>query len=221
MRALFPRGMMKLRVWLEGIGVTKRSKVSSGPVPDAWGRIAAQRKTFSTWPSWSEIASRPAPDKASTDRDRLRTSMAETTQLIVPLADEKGVGLEGVRLRITAWAYRREEDVTATLEVAGNRAGVTIARVDAWPSVPHMNLPKRRLPAALKHLPAEVAGHHVHRFVDNERLGMEGFGAGNLPLAAPISGRLQSFRDFLRIVGNEFNIEELDKLPPPDWTVML
>jgi hypothetical protein len=33
----------------------------------------------------------------------------------IPLADEHGVGLEGVRLHLTAWPYRKLEDLTAVL----------------------------------------------------------------------------------------------------------
>lgn len=140
--------------------------------------------------------------------------------MIVPLADENGVGLEGVNLRLTAWPFRRLYDVTATLEVPGNRSFVTIARLDAWPIDPHMNVRARTQPG-LSHLPMDIEGHHVHRFDDNAKLGMDGFGAANLPLAAAVTGRLQSFRDFLRILGEEFKIDGLDDLNPPDWTVMI
>jgi hypothetical protein len=74
------------------------------------------------------------------------------------------------------------------------------------------------------HIPRQIVGHHIHRFEDNAKLGREAFGAGrdgNLPLAVPVNGRLESFRDFLRLVGQEFNIEGLDRLDPPDWTVMI
>ena len=36
-----------------------------------------------------------------------------------------------------------------------------------------------------------------------------------------INGRLESFRDFLRILSDEFKIDGLDQLDPPDWTVMI
>lgn len=97
---------------------------------------------------------------------------------------------------------------------------MTIARVDAWPPDPHTNYRARRQPGC-GHIPLEINGHHIHRFEDNAKLGREAFGAGNLPLAVPVNDRLQSFRDFLRVVGNEFNIDGLEKLDSPDWTVML
>jgi len=71
------------------------------------------------------------------------------------------------------------------------------------------------------HIPLEIDGHHVHRFEDNAKLGREAFGAGNLPLAVPVNGRLESFRDFMRVVGEEFKIDGLDQLDPPDWTVLI
>jgi hypothetical protein len=144
----------------------------------------------------------------------------ETIELLVALADEHGVGLEGVNLRIIAWPFKRHYDVSATLEVRGGRSFVSIARVDAWPPDPHLNARARGHPAC-GHLPLQVDGHHVHSFEDNARLGRDAFGAGNLPLAAPVDGRLEGFRDFLRIVGEEFNIAGVEQLDPPNWTVML
>jgi hypothetical protein len=73
----------------------------------------------------------------------------------------------------------------------------------------------------LSHLPPEVGQHHVHRFDDNAKLGRDAFGSANLPLAAQITDRLESYRDFLRVVGTEFNIEGLDQLQPPDWSDLL
>jgi hypothetical protein len=46
----------------------------------------------------------------------------------MPLARRSGAGLEGVRLRLTAWPFRKEYDVTATLEAEGGRSFVTIGR---------------------------------------------------------------------------------------------
>jgi hypothetical protein len=97
--------------------------------------------------------------------------------------------------------------VTATLEVEGGRSFVTIARVDAWPPDPHVNALARRDPV-LRRLPRIIEGHHAHRFADNARLGRRAFAPhANLPVAAPVRGKLRSFRDFARIVGEEFRIE--------------
>jgi hypothetical protein len=57
--------------------------------------------------------------------------------------------------------------------------------------------------------------------VDNARLGRKAF-QENLPVAAPIESELQSFRDFARIVGQEFNIEDTNQIePPPNWRNLL
>jgi hypothetical protein len=155
-------------------------------------------------------------------RDELHTSAAETIEIVIPLADDSGVGIEGARLRIVAWPFRRHYDVTSTLEVTGGRSTVTIARIDAWPPDPHLNIMARRH-SALSHLPPIVDGSHVHRFLDNERLGRVAFAPyDNLPVAAPIPDTdLGSFRDFVRIVGIEFNIDGTGGIAAPDWQTML
>jgi hypothetical protein len=182
-------------------------------VPTSWRDIANCRKTIATWADWSDPPVLPSRHVGD-DRD-VHTVAGETIELKVQLADENGVGLEGVQLRITAWPYRRNRDLTATLEVPGGRSFVT-----AWPPDPHMNLRARAHPGC-GHLPREISGHHVHRFDDNVRLGRDAFGPGNLPLAAPVNGRLESFRDFIRVLSDEFKIDGLDQLNPPDWTVMI
>lgn len=184
------------------------------PVPDRWREIARVKKTIQAWPDWSWPPQQPRK-KVGTSDD-LNTSAAETIELTVPLADEHGVGLEGVRLVIAAWPYRKLEDITAVLQVPGGRSFTVIARMDAWAPDPHINARARNHPG-LRYLPREVGRHHVHRFDDNAKLGLHAFGTENLPLAAPINDRLQSYRDFMRVLGAEFNIEGLDQLPPPDW----
>jgi hypothetical protein len=76
--------------------------------------------------------------------------------------------------------------------------------------------------SALSHLPAKIDGSHVHRFLDNERLGRTAFAPyDNLPIAAPIQEDLESFRDFVRIMGTEFNIDGTDQIQAPDWQTMI
>jgi hypothetical protein len=167
------------------------------------------------WPAWSEVEPPKARDGSA--RDDVRTAAAEQIRAVVPLGEVDGPGLEGVRLRLVAWPFRRDFDVTATLEVPGGRSFVTIARLDAWPPDPHVNT--RRHPA-LRHLPRRIEGNHVHRFADNARLGRKAF-SENLPIAAPID-EIRSFRDFARRVGEEFNIVGTDDIePPPNWQGLL
>jgi hypothetical protein len=177
------------------------------------------------WPQWSVIAALPSGPRVRTSRGQLHTAAAEVTDAVVQLADENGVGLEGVRFRLKAWAFRRNEDLTATLEVLRGSKFVTIARVDAWPCDPHINTHKVRKISGLKHLPMYVDTSHSHRFLDNAKYGIVGFGPGpegNLPVAAEILNELTSFRDFLRVVGVEFNIDGLDEIQAPQsWQVIL
>jgi hypothetical protein len=84
-----------------------------------------------------------------------------------------------------------------------------------------------RLPTLSVVLPTDVPvewqldGHHVHRFIDNARLGKAAFAPlGNLPAAAPLDETVGSFRDFIRVVRDEFRISGIDKCDPPDWQWM-
>lgn len=205
--------------------MTKRKSDATIVIPDAWRHIVERKKAFIGWPSWPDVPELPSGPRARLRRDDLHTVSGEITEVLFQLADEAGTGLTGVRLRLKAWAYRRQKDVTATLEVIGSRSFVTVSRVDAWPSDPHRNSYKALGKSGLKHLESEVDGCHVHRFADNAKYGPEAFGPGpegNLPVAVAFPNNLQSFRDFLRSVGTEFNIDGLDEFPsPPTWQVML
>jgi len=198
-----------------------KSKSIVTAIPSVWRQIVHRKKTALGWAEWSDVAAIPTGRKVRHRRDDVRTVSAEITEAVFPLADESGTGLEGVRLRLKAWAYRRNRDVTGTLEVVGGRNFVTISRIDAWPSDPHRNSFKALRKAALRGFPEEIPGCHVHRFDDNVKYGAEAFGAGpegNLPVATAFPIDLESFRDFLRSVGAEFNIDGLDEFPsPPSW----
>jgi hypothetical protein len=186
-------------------------------VPSEWQRIVEMPKTMFSWPTWSDPDPLPSGTRVVTRRGALHTAAGEAISVLIALADSGGVGLEGVRLRVTAWPFRREFDVTATLEVEGGRSFMTIARIDAWPPDPHINTVARRHPA-LRHLPNKIEGHHVHRFADNARIGRAAFvPVSNLPAAAPIDDELRSFRDFARIVEHEFRIDGFQRFSSPDW----
>jgi hypothetical protein len=198
-----------------------KSKTVVTVIPSGWRQIVQRKKTVIGWPEWSPVAALPSGKKVRPRRDDVHTVAAEVTEALFLLADEKGTGLEGVRLRLSAWAYKRHKDVTATLEVVGGRNFVTISRIDAWPTTPHQNSYKAIKKPGLKGLQSELPGCHAHRFDDNVKYGAEAFGAGpegNLPVARAFPFDLQSFRDFLRVVGVEFNIDGLDEFPgPPSW----
>jgi hypothetical protein len=186
-------------------------------VPAQWRHIAEMPKEMLEWPTWPEVDPPATGPRVITRRGQLHTTAGETVSLVIPLAERGGAGLEAVRLRLIVWPFRKEYDVTATLEVEGGRSFVTIARVDAWPPDPHINTVSRRHPA-LRRLPGMVEGHHIHRFLDNARLGRGAFAPmGNLPVAAPLEDDLRSFRDFGCIVEREFRIDGLSRLIPPNW----
>jgi hypothetical protein len=198
--------------------MSKSKPAAVAVIPSVWREMVQRKKTVLGWPDWSEVATLPMGKNVHTPRDDVHTVSAEITEVLFQLADEGGTGIEGARLRLKAWAYRRHLDVTATLEVAGGRSFVTISRIDAWPSDPHQNSFKALRKPGLKAFPPEIMGCHVHRFEDNSKYGAEAFGAGpegNLPVAAAFPNNLQSFRDFLRSVGVEFNISGLDDFPSP------
>jgi hypothetical protein len=86
-----------------------------------------------------------------------------------------------------------------------------------------MNPNLRKYPS-LRRFPAQIHGSHVHRFADNARLGARAFGPGpqaNLPVAIEIPNELTSFREFLRLVSAEFNIDGVEGFDPPNWQVMI
>ena len=153
-----------------------KSKSIVTAIPSVWRQIVHRKKTALGWAEWSDVAAIPTGRKVRHRRDDVRTVSAEITEAVFPLADESGTGLEGVRLRLKAWAYRRNRDVTGTLEVIGGRNFVTISRIDAWPSDPHRNSFKALRKAALRGFPEEIPGCHVHRFDDNVKYGRKRLG---------------------------------------------
>jgi hypothetical protein len=192
----------------------RSSVISPSDIPAEWQRVAEIQKEMLDWPNWPDPHLPSSGRRVVTRRDELHTTAGDTISVVMPLAEAGGPGLEAVRLRLTAWPFRWEYDVSATLEVEGGRSFVTIARIDAWPPDPHVNGQARKHPA-LRHLPAIVEGHHIHRFASNARLGKEAFApTGNLPAAEPLEDTLQSFGDFVRIVQAEFRIDGVDKCPP-------
>jgi len=179
--------------------------------------MATAIKTPMLWPNWTDPEP-PPPSMKPMAKAELHSVFAETTEVVIPLGDANGVGLEGVQLRLNTWAYRRQHEATATLEVAGGRRSfVNIARVDAWPADRHLNGLARKI-AGLRHVPGVVEGSHVHRFEDNLKVGGKAFlPLYNLPIAIPVAEPLTSFRGFLRTVAQQFNIRELDDFPAPPW----
>jgi hypothetical protein len=84
----------------------KTAKPKELVVERRWAEIAAAPKTPVLWPAWSDPEP-PPPSTKPMSRSDLHSVAAETTEVVIPLGDASGVGLEGVRLRLSAWAYRR------------------------------------------------------------------------------------------------------------------
>lgn len=192
-------------------------------VPDHWRDVATVDKELMTWPNWSDVQLPPAPstDRPIEEHGRIKTTAGDNTRVVFPLAQTGGLGLEGVRLRITAKPFNRNQEVTATLEVPGGRNGVTIARIDAWPLDPHGNVNREH--RKMLNVPALIVGSHSHRFDDNARIGMDAFlPSWNLPIARELDRNIQSFRQFLAVVETEFRITGLSDFPAPDgWGGLL
>lgn len=143
----------------------------------------------------------------------MKSKAAEQIQLLVQLEDEHGVVLEGVRLRLTAWADQPMVDIVAIFEILSSERWMCASRVDFVPQAPHSNKHWRKL-----RLPADVNGSHIHSFEDNAKLGRLAFTASeNLPAARPLGEEPNSLRDIFRVVGEAFKIEKLNALPMPEW----
>lgn len=206
-----------------GTAAISKNAKDAVPVPDLWHEIAMIDKELMTWPSWSDVQ-RPLPPSANRpieEHGKIRTTAGENTRVVFPLARVGGPGIEGARLRLTAKPFRRNEEVTATLEVSGGRNGVTIARIDAWPLDPHGNINREH--RKMLGIPQLIPGSHVHRFEDNARIGVEAFSPqSNLPVARELDRDIQSFRQFLALVEAEFRITGLSAFPAPDgWEGLL
>ena len=86
-------------------GCMKKGPIPGGApaiIPTRWQELAATRKGLIGWPQWSQPASLEGNRRQPLNRDELHTAAAETTEVVVPLADEHGIGLEGVQLRMAA-----------------------------------------------------------------------------------------------------------------------
>lgn len=190
-------------------------------IPERWREIATAEKELLAWGEWSKVVPPPQLPKGrqGTPPGTIRSSAAERTVVLLPLATTDGIGIEGARLRMVAWPFRREYGVTATLEVEGGKSFTTIARIDAWPSDPHDNT--RRDICRRLGIPVTVESHHIHRFEDNALIGLEAF-SGNLPIARPIHEATLSFKKFLAVVEREFRVRGLQGFPcPPTWEGLL
>ena len=198
---------------VEGPPISRATK--STDVPERWREIAQRQKAIVGWPDWPDVELPPPPPKGRPVEQfgMLRTQSGKPSSVVFSLETTDGVGIEGARLRITAWPFLKCDDVTATLEILTDRGWINIARLDAWPRNLHRN---SREVARRSGVPTEVVGCHVHRFAENASFGPEAF-TDNLPVARPLDGVTRSFREFLAIVEREFCVEIGEFPAPPGW----
>lgn len=182
---------------------------------DVWREAAEKPKVIFDWPSWeaNEVVRLSKKQAGSLGHKPFRSSDAERLSLLAQLADVNGPSIEGLRLRLEAWANRPMCDLTATLELLDGAQWVCLSRVDVAPYGPHSNKDWRTLG-----IPPDITGSHFHAFSDNVKLGKGAFApTGNLPAARPLGREPDSFREFVVVVGQIFNIDGSADLPCPEW----
>jgi hypothetical protein len=62
-----------------------------------------------------------------------------------------------------------------------------------------------------------ITGTHVHPFELNKALGWERMVRGNLPRAMPVPEPLTGFRDMLESVRQAWKIQDIQRIPVPEW----
>lgn len=170
-----------------------------------WQSLHDSPKTIFGWPDWRDLK-KPKNDGS------LLSNIAQRASLQVSLADQDGLNLEDIQLRITIWKGRPNEDVTCTLEASDNN-WTCISRMDFWSNSPHINPDWRTVP----NLPPKVGDTHYHRFKENKIIGTESFKPnGNLRAAINFDTEPRSFRDILRLIEDEWNITDAANLPLPE-----
>jgi hypothetical protein len=166
--------------------------------------IYARQKFVFDWPmpdQWAPIRS-----------DR---SLFSNAKLALPLSDETGVSIGGLQL-ILQFDAVGSQDGSVILHYC-DRLNWHLGRFDFGDSERHNN--RRAMAAGVQGLLPMVEGSHCHSLLDNTRLGIDAFraAAGCPPAARPIDDFPASFRQRMRLVSAEFNIDGLVELPPPPY----
>ncbi|WP_172729866.1 hypothetical protein [Neorhizobium galegae] len=178
---------------------------------EEWRSLLSDPKSIFDWPTWEFL--HVIHDNRDKNMPPLKSKSAQRIQLLVQLADQHDISLEGVRVRFCAWADRPMEDITATFEVLHSERWACISRIDFHPYAPHSNRYWRKFGLA-----ADVNGSHIHSYDSNARLGIDAFTAGgNLPNASSLDEEPGSFREICQVVGRSFNIKECGNLQMPEW----
>lgn len=186
----------------------------SGKLED-WQRLVALRKTVFSWPSWVDASMYRESRKQATELGRLplQSDLAARSEMFINVADEHQIAIEDVRIRLLVWKNRPMEDITATFEIHDAVRWICVSRIDFVPPSGHANKFWRKYG-----LDPEVNTSHIHSCEDNVKLGAEAFAPlGNLPNARALDKEPESFKELCRLVGEHFNITDLQDLPAPDW----
>ncbi len=131
----------------------------------------------------------------------------------VPL-DLRGVTVEGLRLRGKASRMVPDEDYMLQIEFCppGRKIGA-LDRIDWRPHHDHSN--KARGPEL--HRLKMITGCHHHQFKLNWHEPEGRMLSGNLPIAIPITPRLESQTELFAFAEEWFKIKNLSRCPVPKW----
>ncbi|WP_152579325.1 hypothetical protein [Bosea sp. LC85] len=146
---------------------------------------------------------------------RATLELFATLKLHLALADDSGVSIGGLSLMLEFDALGGRQGA-AVLRFC-DQSNWHLGRFDFGEEETHSN--RRAISQGCSGVPALVRGSHCHQFGLNERLGADAFRAttGCPPAAIPIVDDPPSFRQRMRLVSAEFNIEGLDDIPPPPF----
>jgi len=159
-------------------------------------------------------------DKALSSEPEWRIrERVEFVRLVSPL-DIDGITEEGLLFTARAHIYMPDRAVAFQLEYHSARNAKLrgpIVRFDWLPTAPHNN--KGRGPK--EHQLQTITGSHLHSFDLNWDPSNSAMRQPNLPIAVPVSDRLETFKEALDFVEKEFRIKGLGSIPPPPWTAKL
>lgn len=163
-------------------------------MPTRLPKLVAAKKALAFVPIWAE-------------------QTATSLGFLVPLEID-GVVVEGLTLRGKACTRMADREVMFQMEYRHNQiAGGPCCRIEWLPLNGHSN--KGVGPAEFRHF-LQTGSHH-HRFDLNWKRSQEAVWRGELPIAVPIAPEPKNFRALLGLVGSEFTISDLQRIPLPPW----
>lgn len=145
---------------------------------------------------------------------RRRREREEFVRLVSPL-DIAGVTEEGLRFTASAHIYAPDRQVVFQIEyeTLTYPRGVPMARFEWRPTSPHNN--KGIGPP--DHRYKVIRGTHIHPFDLNWQHSEGQVRKGSLPIAVPVEPPIESYKDALAFVENNFRIRGVTTLPLPPW----